>query len=49
MDDYKLYYEKDSKILNTIIDLYKLYYKIAKNYFITKEQVNKEAKNFLNL
>ncbi len=37
MDDNKSYYGKDLKIFNTIIDLYKLYYKIANDYFITKE------------
>ncbi len=37
INDYKLYYIKDLKILNSIIDLYKLYYKLVKNYFYTKE------------
>ncbi len=49
MDDYKSYYKKNSKILNTIIDLYKLYYKITKDYFIIKEQVNEKVEDFLNL
>ena len=48
MDDYKSWYGKDSKILNAVIDLYKLYYKLAKDYFNTEEQVNKELKDFLN-
>src|SRR4051812_10897454 len=33
IDDYKLYYRKNLRILNAIMELYKLYYKIAKNYF----------------
>src|SRR5215208_7417216 len=48
MDDYKSWYGKDPKILNAVIDLYKLYYKLAKDYFNTEEQVNKELKTFLN-
>ena len=48
MDDYKSYYRKDSKILNAIMDLYKLYYKLAKDYFITKAQVDEEIEDFLN-
>jgi hypothetical protein len=34
IDDDKSYYGKDPKILNTVMDLYKLYYKLAKDYFI---------------
>ena len=48
MDDYKTWYGKDPKILNAVIDLYKLYYKLAKDYFNTEEQVNKDLENFLN-
>lgn len=48
IDDYNSYYGKDPKILNAIVDLYKLYYKLAKDYFITEEQVNEEAEDFLN-
>ena len=49
MDDYKSWYGKDPKILNAVIDLYKLYYKLAKDYFNTEEQVNEETKDFLSL
>jgi hypothetical protein len=49
MDDYKSWYGKDPRILNAVIDLYKLYYKIAKDYFITETQVDEEAEDFLNL
>ena len=48
MDDYKSWYGKDPKILNAVIDLYKLYYKLAKDYFNTEEQVNKDLEDFLN-
>ncbi|GBC07926.1 hypothetical protein RclHR1_00780006 [Rhizophagus clarus] len=47
-DDYKEYYWRNPKILNAIMDLYKLYYKLAKNYFITEAQINEEEEDFLN-
>ena len=46
MDDYKSWYGRDPEILNTIIDLYKLYYKLAKDYFIKKEDI--DAEDFLS-
>ena len=49
MYDYKSYYGKDPKIFNSIIELYKLYYKLAKDYFVTETQINEEADDFLNL
>jgi hypothetical protein len=48
MDDYKSWYGKDPKILNAVIDLYKLYYKLAKDYFNTEEQVDEETEDFLS-
>ena len=48
MDNYKEYYGQDPKILGAIMELYKLYYKLAKDHFITEEQVDKEAEDFLN-
>ena len=48
MDDYKSYYGKDPRILNAIMELYKLYYKIAKNYFNTEAQDDEETEDFLN-
>jgi hypothetical protein len=48
MDDYKSWYGRDPEILNTIIDLYKLYYKLAKDYFIKKEDIDNEAEDFLS-
>ena len=47
-DDYKEYYGQDPKFFNTIIELYKLYYKLAKDYFITDKQVDEETEDFLS-
>ena len=41
MDDYKSWYGKDPEIL-------KLYYKLAKDYFIKKEDIDNEAEDFLS-
>ena len=46
IDDYKSWYGRDPEILSTIIDLYKLYYKLAKDYFIKKEDI--DAEDFLS-
>ena len=46
MDDYKSWYGRDPEILNSIMDLYKLYYKLAKDYFIKKEDI--DAEDFLS-
>ncbi|GBB89900.1 hypothetical protein RclHR1_16740004 [Rhizophagus clarus] len=46
--NYKSWYGQNPKILNSIIELYKLYYKLAKDYFITEDKVDEEAKDFLN-
>ena len=43
------FYGQDPKILNSIMELYKLYYKLAKDYFVKKAQINKETEDFLNL
>jgi len=48
IDDYKSYYEKDPKILNSIMELYKLYYRLAKDYFITESQIEEETEDFLS-
>src|SRR5579883_641435 len=48
MNEYKSWYGKDPKILNAVINLYKLYYKLAKDYFNTEEQVNEETEDFLS-
>ena len=49
MNDYKSWYGNDPKILNSIMELYKLYYKLAKDHFINEAQIDKEAEDFLNL
>jgi hypothetical protein len=46
IDDYKSWYGRDPEILNTIMDLYKLYYKLAKDHFIKKEDI--DAEDFLS-
>ena len=48
MDDYKSWYGRDPEILSTIMELYKLYYKLAKDYFIKKEDIDNEAEDFLS-
>lgn len=48
INDYKGYYEKNPKILNAIMELYKLYYKLAKDHFVTESQADEEAEDFLN-
>ena len=48
IDDYKSWYGKDPEILSAIIDFYKLYYKLAKDLFISKEQVDEKTENFLS-
>ena len=47
-DDYKSWYGRNPEILNAIMELYKLYYELAKDSFITKEQLDKDAEDFLN-
>ena len=34
--------------VNAIMELYKLYYKLAKDYFITDKQVDEETEDFLS-
>lgn len=48
-DDYKEYYRQDLKIFNAIMDLNKLYYKLAKNYFIIEVQIDEKEEDFFNL
>ena len=49
MNDYKKFYGRDPKILNSIMELYKLYYKLAKDHFVKEAQIDQEAEDFLNL
>src|SRR5260364_209643 len=48
-NNYKEFYGQDPKILNSIMELYKLYYKLAKDHFVKEAQIDKEAEDFLNL
>jgi hypothetical protein len=48
MSDYKSWYGSDPEILNSIMELYKLYHKLAKDYFNTKAQADEEVEDFLS-
>ena len=48
-DDIKSWYGRNPEILNAIMELYKLYYELAKDSFITKEQLDKDVEDFLAL
>ena len=48
MSDYKSWYGSDPEILNSIMELYRLYYKLAKDYFNTKAQADEEVEDFLS-
>ena len=48
-DDYKSWYGRNPEILNAIMELYKLYYELAKDSFIKKEQLDKRVEDFLAL
>ncbi|PKK55589.1 hypothetical protein RhiirC2_802005 [Rhizophagus irregularis] len=47
-NDYKEYYGRDPRILNAIMDLYKLYYELAKDNFVKEEQIDEEAEDYFN-
>ena len=49
MDDFKSWYGRNPEILNAIMELYKLYYELAKDSFIKKEELDKEVEDFLAL
>ena len=49
MNDYKSWYRRNPKILNSIIELYKLYYKLAQDHFVDEAQIDKETEEFINL
>jgi hypothetical protein len=49
IDDYKTWYGRNPEILNAIMELYKLYYELAKDSFIKKEELDKEVEDFLAL
>ena len=46
--DYRTYYKYEPRILKTTETLNEMYYTIAKEYFQTDEDIEKEADDFLN-
>jgi hypothetical protein len=48
MNDYKSWYGKDPKILNAMMELYKLYYKLVKDSFITETEAEEIVDDILN-
>ena len=42
------WYGNDLRIHNTIIEVNKLFYKLAKDHFVKEAQIDKEAEDFLN-
>ena len=48
LNDYKTWYNREPKILEAVTKLYRLYYELAKDLFLTEEQVDQEAEDFLN-
>jgi hypothetical protein len=49
MNEYKSWYGRDPRILNAIMELYKLYYELAKDNFVKEEQLDDDIEDFLNL
>ena len=45
----ELWYGNNLRIHNTIIEVNKLFYKLAKDHFVKEAQIDKEAEDFLNL
>jgi hypothetical protein len=48
LKDYKTWYSREPKLLTAINKLYRLYYELAKNYFLTDEQADDKIDNYLN-
>ena len=42
------WYGNDLRIHNTIMEVNKLFFKLAKDHFVKEAQINKEAEDFLN-
>ena len=49
LNDNKTWYKNEPKILEAITNLYKLYYELAKDYFLTDTQADQETEDYLNL
>ena len=43
------WYGNNLRIHNTIMEVNKLFFKLAKDHFVKEAQIDKEAENFLNL
>jgi len=48
LEDYKTWYNREPKLLSTINKLYRLYYELAKDYFLTDSQADDEVEDYLN-
>ena len=48
LEDYKTWYSREPKLLSAINKLYKLYYELAKDYFLTDSQADDEVEDYLN-
>lgn len=48
VEDYKIWYKREPKILEAFTKLYKLYYELAKDHFLSEEQADGEVEDFLN-
>ena len=48
LNDYKTWYNREPKILEAVTKLYRLYYELAKDHFLTEDQVDQEVEDFLN-
>ena len=48
LEDYKTWYSREPKLLSAINKLYRLYYELAKDYFLTDSQADDEVEDYLN-
>ena len=48
LENYKTWYSREPKLLFAINKLYKLYYELAKDYFLTDSQADDEVEDYLN-
>ncbi|CAB4492501.1 unnamed protein product [Rhizophagus irregularis] len=48
LENYKTWYSREPKLLSAINKLYRLYYELAKDYFLTDSQADDEVEDYLN-
>ena len=48
IDNNRIWYKNDREILKAIENLNKLYYEIAKDYFRSEEEIDRELEDFIN-